>query len=80
MLFAYDIVLVDGSRYGVNAKLERWREALESKSFRISRTKAAYMDCNFSRHIERSKITMRIEDQEIPQSDSMGRLIKMSNT
>ena len=70
ILFADDIVLVDESRAGVNAKLKRWREALESKGFKISRTKAEYMDCNFVGHMERAETIMRIEDQEIPQSDS----------
>ena len=38
--FKADIVLVDDeSRDGVNAKLEIWREALESKGFKINRTK-----------------------------------------
>ena len=31
MLFANEIVSVDESRYGVNAKLERWRKTFESK-------------------------------------------------
>ena len=53
MLLADDIVLVDESKDGVNAKLEKWREALESKGFKISRTKTEYMVCNFSGHIER---------------------------
>ena len=48
MLFADYIVLVDKSRDGVNAKLERWREALESKGFKISRIKTEYMNCNFN--------------------------------
>ena len=34
-----------------------------------SRTKTEYMDCNFSEHIERAEIAVRIEDHEIPQSD-----------
>ena len=32
--FANDIVLVDESRDRVNAKLEKWLEALESKGFK----------------------------------------------
>ena len=39
MLFTNDILLVDELRYGVIVKLEGWREAFESKGFKISRTK-----------------------------------------
>ena len=39
MLFADDVVLVDESRTGVNQKLELWRKTLESKGFKLSRTK-----------------------------------------
>ncbi|KAJ7957409.1 Retrovirus-related Pol polyprotein LINE-1 [Quillaja saponaria] len=39
MLFADDIVLVDETREGLNSKLEMWRNALESKGLRLSRTK-----------------------------------------
>ena len=34
MLFADDIVLVDETRDGINAKLELWRQTLESRGFR----------------------------------------------
>ena len=47
MLFADDVVLVDESRTGVNQKLELWRATLESKGFKLSRTKTEYMRCNF---------------------------------
>ena len=47
MLFVDDVVLVDESREGVNRKLELWRQTLESKGFRISRTKTEYMRCDF---------------------------------
>ena len=40
MLFADDVVLVDKSRAEVNRKLELWRRTLESKGFRLSRTKS----------------------------------------
>ena len=39
MLFADDIVLVAETKVEVNAKLELWREALESKGLKISRNK-----------------------------------------
>ena len=47
-LFADDVVLVDESRAGVKRKLELWRRTLESKGFRLSRTKTEYMMCDFS--------------------------------
>ena len=34
-------------RAGVNRKLELWRRMLESKGFRLSRTKTEYMMCDF---------------------------------
>ena len=67
MLFTDDIVLVDESRDSVSAKRERWQEVLESKGFKISRTKTIYMDCNFSGHLQRAKTIGRIKAQEIPQ-------------
>ena len=48
MLFADDIVLIDESRQGVNDKLEVWRQTLESKGFRLSRSKMEYLECKFS--------------------------------
>jgi hypothetical protein len=48
MLFADDVVLVDETRVGINRKLELWKDALESKGFRISRTKTEYRMCDFS--------------------------------
>ncbi|EMS68701.1 Inositol hexakisphosphate and diphosphoinositol-pentakisphosphate kinase 1 [Triticum urartu] len=54
MLFVDDVVLVIDSRAGVNRKLEICRQTLESKGFRISRTKTEYMRCSFgtTRHEE----------------------------
>jgi len=48
MLFADDIVLIDESRDGVNTKLERWRDTLEAKGFRLSKSKTEYLHCRFS--------------------------------
>jgi len=39
MLFADDIILIDETRGGLNEKLERWRHSLESRGFRLSRSK-----------------------------------------
>ena len=41
------VVLVDESQVGVNRKLELWRQTIESKGFRLSRTKTEYMRCDF---------------------------------
>ncbi|GMP92153.1 hypothetical protein CsSME_00042498 [Camellia sinensis var. sinensis] len=69
MLFADNIVLVDETREGVNTKLKTWREALESKGFRISRTKTKYMECNFSNSNNGSRGEMKIEDQALFKSE-----------
>ena len=42
------MVLIDESKIGVDRKLELWRQTLESKGFRLSRTKIEYMRCEFS--------------------------------
>ncbi|KAF3670597.1 Exosome complex exonuclease RRP44 [Capsicum annuum] len=39
LLFADDVVLIDETRSGVNAKLEVWRQTLESKEFRSPKFK-----------------------------------------
>ena len=49
MLFADDIVLVDETRAGINVKLELWRQTLESRDFRLRKTKKEYMECKFSK-------------------------------
>ncbi|KAF3636096.1 putative protein-like [Capsicum annuum] len=48
MLFADNVVLINESRQGVNDKLEVWRQTLESKGFRLSRTNTEYLECKFS--------------------------------
>ena len=53
-----DVVLVDDSRTGVNRKLELWRQTLESKGFRLSRTKTEYMMCGFSTRCEEEEVSL----------------------
>ena len=48
MLFADDIVLVAETKKELSNKLDEWREALEGKGLRISRTKTEYLCCYFS--------------------------------
>uniref|UniRef100_A0A8I6YAQ5 Reverse transcriptase domain-containing protein n=1 Tax=Hordeum vulgare subsp. vulgare TaxID=112509 RepID=A0A8I6YAQ5_HORVV len=69
MLFADDVVLVHDSRTGVNRKLELWRRTLESKGFRLSRTKIEYMRCSFSatRHEDGE---VRLGGQVVPERDT----------
>ena len=52
MLFAYDIVLIDVTRQGVNDRLESWRHTLKARGFRLSRSKTEYLHCCFSGRIE----------------------------
>ena len=69
MLFADHVVLVDESQTGVNRKLELWRQTLESKGFRLSRTKTEYMICNFSRVVQEEG-DMSLEGQVVPKKNS----------
>jgi hypothetical protein len=48
MFFADNVVLIDESGIGVDQKLELWRQTLELKGFRLSRTKIEYIRCQFS--------------------------------
>ena len=48
MHLAYDIVLVDEIRGGVNDKLENWWHNIESKNFRLSRTKKSTWNVSFT--------------------------------
>ena len=65
MLFTDDIVLVDETREGVNRKLDRWRHILQSRGFRISRSKTKYLHYYFSgREDVRGEVT--IKGMQIP--------------
>lgn len=44
MLFVYDIILIDETQHKVIDKLEVWRNILESKGFKLSRTKTVYLE------------------------------------
>ena len=48
MLFADDIVLIDETSARLSGKLELWRHTLESKGFRLSKSKTEYLKCEFS--------------------------------
>jgi len=65
MLFADDIALVDETRERVNGKLERWRHILESRGFKISRSKTEYLHCCFTGR-EDARGEFNIEGMQIP--------------
>jgi len=65
MIFTDDIVLIDETREGVNGKLERWRQSLESRGFRVSRSENEYLHRCFSgREDARREVT--IDGMTIP--------------
>jgi hypothetical protein len=69
MLFADDVVLVDESRTGVDQKLELQRRTLESKGFRLSRSKTEYMECDFSATTQEEG-NVRLDGQVVSKKDT----------
>jgi hypothetical protein len=80
MFFADDVVLIDGSREGVNRKLELWHHTLESKGFRISRTKTEYMRCDFGTTISEDE-DVNLGGQVVPKDTFcyLGSMLKRDN-
>nr|XP_009599585.1 uncharacterized protein LOC104095213 [Nicotiana tomentosiformis] len=70
MLFADDIVLIDETRRGVNVKLEVWRQTLESKGFKLSRTKTKYLECKFCDGTHEADVEVKLDAQVIPKRES----------
>jgi len=66
VLFADDIVLIDNIREGINTKLEWWKDTLEGKGFRLSRSKTEYLYCRFSAGKSDVANKLAIEDAVIP--------------
>ncbi|XP_070007632.1 uncharacterized protein [Nicotiana sylvestris] len=65
MLFADDIVLIDESQASVNERLDVWRQTLEPKRFKLSKTKAEYMECKFSAEPGKMGVDVRLESQKM---------------
>ncbi|KAF3664601.1 Protein BOLA2 [Capsicum annuum] len=63
MLFADNVVLIDETRGGVNAKLEIWRQTLESKGFRLSRTKTEYLECKITEVSQEDGVVVKLDSQ-----------------
>ncbi|XP_070029075.1 uncharacterized protein [Nicotiana sylvestris] len=74
MLFADDIVLIDEKRCGVNSRLDEWRHTLESKGFKLSRTKIDYLECKFSEGTREAEVDAKLDTQVIPKRDSFKNL------
>nr|XP_016496967.1 PREDICTED: uncharacterized protein LOC107815839 [Nicotiana tabacum] len=70
MLFADDKVLIDEIRDGVNARLEVWRQTLESKGFKMSRTKTEYLECKFSDGTLEADVDVKLDTLVIPKRSS----------
>lgn len=70
MLFVDNIVLVDESHSGVQDKLEVLSHTLESKGFRLSRTKTQYMEYKFNDASQDSEVDVMLDSQAIPKKRS----------
>jgi len=68
MLFADDIVLIDETSQRVSDKLERWRSTLESRGFRVSRSKTKYLHYCFSGRIDAGG-EVTLEGRPLPKVD-----------
>lgn len=53
-----DMVLIDEIKVNENKKLELWKSTLESKGFRLTRTKTEYMHCNLSDAKDRRLVSL----------------------
>ncbi|KAF3659360.1 putative protein FAR-RED IMPAIRED RESPONSE 1-like [Capsicum annuum] len=81
LLFADDVVLINETRSGVNAKLEVWRQTLESKGFRLSMSKMEYLECKFSEVSHESDVVVKLDTHSISKRDSfkyLGSIIQES--
>ncbi|XP_070017088.1 uncharacterized protein [Nicotiana sylvestris] len=70
MIFADDTVLIEETRSGVNERLEVWRQALESKGFKLSRMKTEYLEFKFSAEPREMGIDVRLGSQVISKRGS----------
>ncbi|XP_075101758.1 uncharacterized protein LOC142177189 [Nicotiana tabacum] len=70
MLFAYNIVLIDEMRGDVNARLEVWRQTLESKGFKSGRTKIEYLESKFGDGNRDTDVVVSLDNQVLPEKES----------
>lgn len=65
MFFTIDVVLIGETQGGVNDKFDVWRQNLEAKGFRLSRTKAENLKCKFSGLINEANVVIELDSQVI---------------
>nr|XP_016445236.1 PREDICTED: uncharacterized protein LOC107770442 [Nicotiana tabacum] len=70
MLFTDDIALLDETRGDVNEMLEVWRQTLESKGLKLSKTKMEYLECKCSSMTGEIDRVVRLDSQFIPKRES----------
>jgi len=73
MLFGDDIVLIDKTRHELNDKLEQLKHTLESREFRLSRSKSEYLTCGFS-GVEGGGGEVTISEVVIPRAEKFKHL------
>ncbi|PHT38299.1 hypothetical protein CQW23_21872 [Capsicum baccatum] len=65
-----DESFIGETRDGVNAKLGVWRQILEPKGFRLSRTKAKYLKCKFSDVLHEDEVEVNLDALAIQKKGS----------
>ncbi|XP_070032798.1 uncharacterized protein [Nicotiana tomentosiformis] len=58
-----DKIPINETQDDVNEKLEVWRQTLESKNFKLRRTKTEYLECKFSNVTGESDMDVRVDSQ-----------------
>ena len=69
MLFADDIILIGEIKEEINKKLELWRQILEARGFRLSRSKTEYMECKFRKRRNNEQGVITLDGQQILVTD-----------
>lgn len=65
MLFENDIIMIDEIRNKVNDRLEVQNQTLESKGFRLSRSKTNNLKCTLSDPTHKENVQVRIDTKVI---------------
>lgn len=60
-----EIILIDETHDEVNAKMEIWRQILELKGFRLSRTKTKHFEYMFNIVTDEAYMKLRLDTQVI---------------